>query len=148
MRFSFRRSSEDAMTLVGWIQILVFALLTFALTKPLGIYLYRVFEGDKQPLPRFFGPIERVSYRLIGVDPRREQTWVEYTIALLLFSLFGLLVTYALQRLQASLPLNPQALPGVAPELAFNTAVSFTTNTNWQFYAGESTMSYLTQMAG
>jgi K+-transporting ATPase ATPase A chain len=136
------------MTLVGWSQIIAFALIVLALTKPLGLYMFRVFEGENQPLPRVFGPIERVSYRLMGVDPRREQTWVEYTMALLLFSASGLLVTYAIQRLQASLPLNPQGLPGVPPELAFNTAVSFTTNTNWQFYGGESTMSYLTQMAG
>jgi K+-transporting ATPase ATPase A chain len=136
------------MTLVGWTQIIVFALLVLALTKPLGLYMFRVFEGENQPLPRIFGPIERVSYRLMGVDPHREQTWVEYAMALLLFSAAGLLVTYAIQRLQASLPLNPQGLPGVPSELAFNTAVSFTTNTNWQFYGGESTMSYLTQMAG
>jgi potassium-transporting ATPase potassium-binding subunit len=128
------------MTLVGWIQILVFSLLILAVTKPLGIYMYRVFEGDKQPLPKVFGPIERVSYRLMGVRADREQTWVEYTIALLVFSLFGVL--------QAHLPLNPQGIAAVPSELAFNTAVSFTTNTNWQFYSGETTMSYLTQMAG
>jgi K+-transporting ATPase ATPase A chain len=136
------------MTLVGWIQIIVFSVLILAVTKPLGIYMYRVFEGDKQPLPKVFGPIERISYRAMGVDPAREQTWVEYTIALLAFSALGVLVTYAIQRLQAHLPLNPQGMSGVAPELAFNTAVSFTTNTNWQFYSGESTMSYFTQMAG
>jgi len=136
------------MTLIGWIQIVVFALLILALTKPLGVYMYRVFEGDKQPLPRFFGPIERFGYRMMGVDPHREQTWVNYTIALLLFSAFSLLVTYFIQRFQQHLPLNPQGLGAVGPELAFNTAVSFTTNTNWQSYAGESTMSYFTQMAG
>ncbi len=136
------------MTLVGWIQILVFALIIFALTKPLGIYMYRVFEGDKQPLPKVFGPIERAGYRLMGVVPTREQTWVEYTVALLVFSAFGLLLTYAIERLQWYLPFNPQGLTGVAPDLAFNTAVSFTTNTNWQYYGGETTMSYLTQMAG
>jgi potassium-transporting ATPase potassium-binding subunit len=136
------------MTVVGWIQIVVFSLLILALTKPLGIYMYRVFEGDKQPLTKVFGPIERISYRMMGVDPGREQTWVEYTIALLVFSAFGVLVTYGFQRLQAHLPLNPQGISAVSPELAFNTAVSFTTNTNWQFYSGESTMSYLTQMAG
>jgi len=136
------------MTLIGWIQIVVFVLLILALTKPLGVYMYRVFEGDKQPLPRFFGPIERFGYRMMGVDPHREQTWVNYTIALLLFSAFSLLVTYFIQRFQQHLPLNPQGLGAVGPELAFNTAVSFTTNTNWQSYAGESTMSYFTQMAG
>ncbi|HTO09378.1 MAG TPA: potassium-transporting ATPase subunit KdpA [Myxococcota bacterium] len=136
------------MTMIGWIQILVFAAVIFALTKPLGIYMYRVFEGERRPLERFFGPVERVLYRLCGVNEREEQTWVEYTIALLLFSVFGVLITYAIQRLQAVLPLNPQGLAAVGPELSFNTAVSFTTNTNWQSYGGESTMSYLTQMAG
>src|SRR5579859_647853 len=136
------------MTLVGWIQIIVFAAIIVALTKPLGVYMFHVFEGDQQPLPKVFGPIERASYKLMGVDPQREQTWVEYTIALLVFSAFGVLVTYAIQRLQAHLPLNPQGIAGVGPELSFNTAVSFTTNTNWQFYSGESTMSYFTQMAG
>ena len=136
------------MTVIGWLQILVFALAVLAITKPLGAYMYRVFEGARQPLPRFFGPIERVSYRACGVDPEREQTWVEYAFALLVFSAFGLLVTYLIQRLQHLLPLNPQAFPAVGPELAFNTAASFTTNTNWQSYAGETTMSYLTQMTG
>src|SRR5206468_10442768 len=119
-----------------------------ALTKPLGIFMYRVFEGDEQPLPKVFGPAERLGYRWMGVDPEGEQTWVEYAVALLVFSAFGVLVTYGIERLQAYLPLNPQGMVGVPPELAFNTAVSFTTNTNWQFYSGESTMSYLTQMAG
>jgi K+-transporting ATPase ATPase A chain len=136
------------MTLIGWVQILVYALAIAALTKPLGLYMYRAFEGDRKPLPRVFGPIERVAYRLCGVDPRVEQTWQQYTLALLVFSAIGLLVTYGLERLQDVLPLNPQALPAVGPELAFNTAASFTTNTNWQSYGGETTMSYLTQMAG
>jgi K+-transporting ATPase ATPase A chain len=136
------------MTLVGWLQILVYALAIFALTKPLGTYMYRVFEGERQPLPRFFGPIERALYRACGVDARREQTWVEYSFALLAFSLFGVLVTYLIQRLQLVLPFNPQALPAVSEHLAFNTAVSFTTNTNWQSYGGETTLSYFSQMAG
>jgi len=136
------------MTLVGWIQIAVFSLLIGLLTKPLGLYMFRVFEGDKQPLPKVFGPIERLTYKLSGVDAKREQTWVEYSIALLVFSCFGVLVTYLIQRLQGHLPLNPQGMGAVSPESSFNTAVSFTTNTNWQGYAGESTMSYLTQMAG
>jgi K+-transporting ATPase ATPase A chain len=135
-------------TAVGWLQILAFALAVFALTKPLGLYQYRVFEGSQQPLPRVFGPLERGLYRLCGVDPRREQTWQGYTLALLTFSALGVLVTYAIQRLQHVLPLNPQGLVAVDPELAWNTAVSFTTNTNWQSYSGESTLSYLTQMAG
>jgi K+-transporting ATPase ATPase A chain len=136
------------MTIIGWIQILVYALVILALTKPLGVYMYRVFEGERQPLPRFFGSIERATYRLCGVDPRIEQTWSQYTVALLVFSALGVLVTYAIQRLQGVLPFNPQALAAVSPHLSFNTAVSFTTNTNWQSYGGESTMSYLTQMAG
>jgi K+-transporting ATPase ATPase A chain len=136
------------MSLNGWLQILIFFLVILAVTKPLGIYMFRVFEGDQQPLPRFLGPIERGIYRLCGVDPREQQTWTQYTLALLLFSAITLLVTYAIERLQHVLPLNPQQFGPVPADLAFNTAVSFTTNTNWQNYAGESTMSYLTQMAG
>jgi K+-transporting ATPase ATPase A chain len=136
------------MTLIGWAQILLYALVIFALTKPLGIYMFRVLEGDRQPLPRFFGPIERFIYRLSGVDVREQQTWKEYAAALLAFSVFGVLVLYGLQRLQHVLPLNPQGLGPVSPDLSFSTATSFTTNTNWQAYAGETTLSYLTQMAG
>ena len=136
------------MTLNGWIQIGLFALVVFAITKPLGMYMYRVFEGERQPLPRLFGPLERVLYRLCGVNPKREQGWKGYAAAMLLFSLFGMVVTYAIQRLQHVLPLNPQKLGPVASDLALSTAASFTTNTNWQNYGGESTMSYLSQMAG
>jgi len=136
------------MTVNGWVQILLFVLIIFAITKPLGTYMFRVFEGDKQPLPRLFGAIERLIYRLCGVDPEEQQDWKQYTFAVLVFSLFTLLITYGIQRLQQFLPLNPQNFGPVAPDLAFNTAVSFTTNTNWQAYTGESTMSYLTQMAG
>jgi K+-transporting ATPase ATPase A chain len=132
----------------GWIQILLYSVVILAVTKPLGIYMFRVFEGEAQPLPRFFGPIERVLYRLCGVNPKEQQKWTEYTIALLLFSALTLLVTYAIERLQHGLPLNPQQFGPVPSDLAFNTAASFTTNTNWQAYSGESTMSYLTQMAG
>ncbi len=136
------------MTAIGWFQILAFALVILALTVPLGVYMFRVFEGEHRPLPRVFGPIERFLLRLCGVDDSKEQTWVEYTVSLLVFSLVGVLVTYAIQRLQHVLPLNPAHMPAVGPESSFNTAVSFTTNTNWQGYAGEATMSYLTQMAG
>jgi K+-transporting ATPase ATPase A chain len=136
------------MTVNGWIQILLFAAIIFALAKPLGSYMFRVFEGDRQPLPRLLGPIERLIYKLCGVDPSEQQDWKQYTLAMLIFSLLTLLVTYGIQRLQQILPLNPQNFGAVAPDLAFNTAVSFTTNTNWQAYSGESTMSYLTQMAG
>jgi potassium-transporting ATPase potassium-binding subunit len=136
------------MTVNGWIQIGLFALVIFAITKPLGLYMYRVFEGERQPFPRVFGPLERILYRLSGVNPNREQGWKGYTVAMLVFSTLGVLVTYAIERLQHVLPLNPQKLGPVPADLAFNTAVSFTTNTNWQNYGGESTMSYLTQMAG
>src|ERR1044071_1632839 len=136
------------MTLIGWIQILIFALVILAVTKPIGIYMFRIFEGDRQPLPRFFGPLERRIYKLCGIDPRDQQDWKQYTLALLVFSCITLLVTYAIERLQQVLPFNPQNLAALSPDLAFGTASSFTTNTNWQAYGGESTMSYLTQMAG
>jgi potassium-transporting ATPase potassium-binding subunit len=136
------------MTLAGWLQILVFGGVVLALTRPLGAYLHRVYEGESRPLPRLLGAVERALYRVCGIDSRREQTWGEYAFALLAFSAVSLLVTYAIQRLQHLLPLNPQKFAAVPPDLAFNTAVSFTTNTNWQAYSGESTMSYLTQMAG
>jgi len=132
----------------GWLQILIYSLVILAVTKPLGLYMFRVFEGNPQPLPRFFGPIERGLYRLCGVNPKEQQKWTDYTIVLLLFSGITLVVTYAIERLQYVLPLNPQQFDPVPADLAFNTAVSFTTNTNWQAYSGESTMSYLTQMAG
>ncbi len=134
------------MTFDGWIQILVFFGLVLAATKPLGIYMHRVFEGERQPLPRVFGPIERAIYRLCGVDPKEEQTTWQYGLSLILFSTFGLLVAYLVMRVQHLLPFNPQGLDAVPPELAWNTAVSFTTNTNWQAYGGESTMSYFSQM--
>ena len=118
------------MTINGWIQILLFAAIIFAITKPLGNYMYRVFEGDRQPLPRLFGAIERLLYKLCGVDPKQHQDWKQYTLAMLVFSAITLLVTYGIERLQHVLPLNPQNFPPVAPDLAFNTAASFTTNTN------------------
>ncbi len=136
------------MTASGWLQIGVFSLVIFAITKPFGLYMYRVFESDRRPWPRVLGALERLLCRLTGVDPAKEQGWKGYAAGVLLFSLFGLLVTYAIERLQHVLPLNPQKLPAVPADLAFNTAASFTTNTNWQNYGGESTMSHLTQMAG
>ncbi len=136
------------MTAIGWLQILVFFAAIVAVTQPLGVYMFRVFEGERQPLPRVLGRFERLLYRLSGVDPTQEQTWKQYTFALLAFSAFGLLVTYCIQRTQHVLPFNPQHFGAVEPGSAFNTAASFTTNTNWQGYSGESTMSYLTQMAG
>ena len=132
------------MTVNGWIQILLYCAVVAALVKPLGAYLTRVLDGT---LPGIV-PIERPLYRLAGVDPREEQSWLGYALALLAFNLAGVLLLYALQRLQAGLPLNPAGMAAVPPELAFNTAVSFVTNTNWQNYGGETTMSHLTQMAG
>jgi K+-transporting ATPase ATPase A chain len=131
----------------GWLQLGLYSALILAVTKPLGLYMYRVFEGTP-PFPRTLGGLERLCYRLSGVDPAREQGWKGYAAALLVFSGVTLLVTYAIQRLQHVLPWNPQGLGAVPPDLAWNTAASFTTNTNWQAYAGESTMSYLSQMAG
>jgi K+-transporting ATPase ATPase A chain len=136
------------MTANGWLQIGLYALVILAITKPMGLYMFRVFEGERQPLPRFFGPIERLLYRLSGVNPRKEQTWWQYSAAMLLFSMVTMAVTYGIERLQPYLPWNPQHFGAVEPALAFNTAASFTTNTNWQNYGGESTMSYLSQMAG
>ncbi|MFZ2088187.1 MAG: potassium-transporting ATPase subunit KdpA, partial [Desulfobaccales bacterium] len=109
----------------GWLQIVVYGLAVLALTKPLGVYMYRVFASPEPPLPGFFGPLERWSLRLCGVEPDQEQTWQEYALALLLFSLVGVMVTYGLLRLQYLLPFNPQNLGAVPPDLAFNTAVSF-----------------------
>ncbi len=136
------------MTGIGWLQIIVFFAVVLALVKPLGLYLHHVYEGERQPLPRVLGPVERGVHCLTGVDPKKEQDWKAYTLSVLAFSLFGLLVTYILQRIQQALPLNPQHFGAVEPLSAFNTAASFTTNTNWQGYSGESTMSHLTQMAG
>ena len=136
------------MTLNGWLQIIFFFLVILAITKPIGVYLHRVFEADKQPLPRTLGNVERLLLRLCGLKEPKEQTWIQYTIAMLIFSAMGLLVTYTIQRAQGSLPFNPQHLGAVGGPLAFNTAASFTTNTNWQSYVPETTMSYFTQMAG
>jgi len=130
------------------IQIAVFSLIIIAISVPLGLYMAKVFAGERTFLDPVCVPAERLIYRLCGVEPTREQTWIEYTISLLLFSLVGMVVLYALQRLQGWLPLNPQGLGAVSTDSAFNTAASFTTNTNWQSYTPETTMSYLTQMAG
>jgi K+-transporting ATPase ATPase A chain len=132
----------------GWLQIACFLLAILAVTPLLGAYMTRVFTRQHTWLDPLLGPTERFIYRVTGVDGRREMRWTEYAVAVLLFSGVSMLVLYALQRLQGVLPWNPQRFGGVAPALAFNTAASFATNTNWQAYAGESTMSYLTQMAG
>jgi K+-transporting ATPase ATPase A chain len=136
------------MSAAGWIQIIVFVALLFALTPLLGGYMAKVWGSKKAPGDRVFLPVERFVYRVCGVDPDSEQRWTAYTFALLAFSMVSVLVVYGLQRLQAHLPLNPDHLKAVRPDLAFNTAASFVTNTNWQSYGGESTMSHLTQMAG
>lgn len=130
------------------LQIGTFCLIILLITKPLGIYLQRVFAGERTLLSPGLRPVERGFYRLAGVDETREMRWTTYTVATLLFSLVGMLATYSLLRVQSGLPWNPQNLADVEPRLAFNTAASFTTNTNWQSYAGEITMSYLSQMLG
>ena len=137
------------MTLNGWLQILVFLALIFAVTKPLGVFMTRVFAREKTFLDPVLRPIERLLYRVTGVDETHEMRWTEYAITMLLFSAVSMLVLYLIQRIQGVLPFNPQHFAAVAPEhLAWNTAASFTTNTNWQAYSGETTMSYFTQMAG
>src|SRR5271170_103337 len=130
------------------IQVGLFSVLVTAISVPLGLYMARVFAGEPTFLDPVLRPVERIIYRLCGVHPDAEETWVEYAVSMLLFSMVGMLVLYALERLQYYLPLNPQQFGAVGTDLAFNTAASFTTNTNWQAYAGESTMSYFTQMAG
>ncbi|TCQ75756.1 K+-transporting ATPase ATPase A chain [Ochrobactrum sp. BH3] len=136
------------MTINGWIQILIFCGIIIALIKPLGSYMTRVFTGERTFLSPVLVPIERGLYRLAGTSEREEQHWTSYAAAMLLFNLAGFLLLYFLQRSQGSLPFNPMGMSNVPADLAFNTATSFVTNTNWQNYGGESTMSYLTQMAG
>ncbi|HKC71824.1 MAG TPA: potassium-transporting ATPase subunit KdpA, partial [Terriglobales bacterium] len=136
------------MTANGWFQIAVFLLVVLALTKPLGIFITRVFNRERTFLDPVMRPVERLIYRVTAVDEEREMGWKEYAVSVLLFSGVSMLVLYAMQRLQGVLPFNPQKLGKVAPDLAFNTAASFTTNTNWQAYTPETTMSYFTQMAG
>src|SRR6266540_2015624 len=136
------------MTINGWLQILFFFALILAVTKPLGIFMTRVFNRERTFLDPVLRPIERLIYRLTGVDERREMRWTEYAWAMLLFSVVSMVVLYAMQRLQAWLPFNPEKLANIEPSSSFNTAASFTTNTNWQSYVPEVTMSYLSQMAG
>jgi len=136
------------MTANGVSQLLLYVVVLLALVKPLGAYMARVYEGRPLGLERILGPFERLIYRLCGVRPDAEMSWKVYAVAMLLFNLAGTLLLYAIQRLQGALPLNPEKLGPVSPDLAFNTAASFVTNTNWQNYAGETTLSYLTQMLG
>ena len=136
------------MTANGWFQIAAFFAVLLAVTKPLGVFMARVFEGEKTFLDPVLRPIEKLIYRSTGVDEKREMDWKEYTVAMLLFSVVSMLALYLIERIQVWLPWNPQHFANVSQALAFNTAASFTTNTNWQNYGGESTMSYFTQMAG
>src|SRR5690349_8759388 len=140
------------MTTNGWLQILLFFAIILLITKPLGVFMAHVFNREKTFLDPVLRPVERLIYRLTRVNEEREMRWTEYAVAMLLFSGVSMLVLYALQRLQGVLPFNPQQLPGVDSSSylgsSFNTAASFTTNTNWQSYVPETTMSYLTQMAG
>src|SRR5665213_3201901 len=125
------------MTVNGWFQIFFFFALVLVCAKPLGLYMARVFEREHTFADRFFRPVERLIYRLTGIDETHEMRWTEYAIVMLLFSLVSMLATYAIERLQVYLPLNPQHLAAVAPDLALHTAASFTTNTNWQAYVPE-----------
>jgi K+-transporting ATPase ATPase A chain len=136
------------MTLVGWAQIALVLALVLGCAIPLSKFIADVYGGERNFLSPVIGPVERGFYRLAGVDPAREQDWFAYTLAMLAFSVAGFLVLYGVQRLQGLLPLNPRGFDPVAPDLAFNTSISFITNTNWQNYAGETTMSHLTQMLG
>jgi K+-transporting ATPase ATPase A chain len=136
------------MTLNGWLQILLFLVAIFLVTPVIGGYMARVFTGQRTWLDPLLRPLERALYRLTGVDESREMRWTEYAVSVLLFGVVSMLVLYAMQRGQGVLPFNPQGFGAVAPALAFNTAASFATNTNWQAYGGETTMSYFTQMAG
>jgi len=136
------------MTLIGWIQILLYCAIVVALTKPLGGYMTAVFNGERTILSPLLRPVEAGVYWIGGVDENREQHWLNYTVAMLLFHIGGFVILYAVMRLQAALPFNPAEQSAVAPDLSFNTAMSFITNTNWQNYGGESTLSYLVQMLG
>jgi len=136
------------MTLNGWLQILFYFALILVVTKPLGVFMARVFNREQTFLDPVLRPVERFIYKLTLVNEEREMRWTEYAAAMLLYSVVSMLVLYALQRLQYYLPFNPQKLTGVSTDSSFNTAASFATNTNWQGYSGETTMSYLTQMAG
>ncbi|MDT8760271.1 potassium-transporting ATPase subunit KdpA [Sphingomonas psychrotolerans] len=136
------------MTIQGWILILGFVAILLALTKPVGSWLFALYEGQRTPLHRILGPVEKGFYRLGGIDPHAEQGWRRYAVHMLIFNAVLMLFTYAVLRLQGVMPGNPQGLGGVGEHLSFNTAVSFTTNTNWQSYGGESTMSNLSQMLG
>src|SRR5882724_10481050 len=133
----------------GWLQFALYFVVLALITKPMGLYLLQVLDANGRTwLDPVLKPLERLTYRVMGVDARQEHDWKSYTLAMLLFSLVSCVFIYAILRLQHVLPLNPQGLGAVSPDLAFNTATSFTTNTNWQSYVGETTMSYFSQMVG
>ena len=134
------------MTLAGWVQIAALFVVVLAITKPLGLYMFKVFSGERTWVSPALRPVETAIYRVSGVDETKEQGWLTYAVGLLMFSLVGLMATFVILRTQGSLPFNPENLPGVKSDLAFGTSASFTTNTNWQAYSGETTMSYLSQM--
>src|SRR6202165_1545472 len=136
------------MTIIGWVQIALFSVVVILITRPFGGYMTRVFNGERTFLSPVLRPIERAVYWCCGIDETEEQSWRTYAVAMLFFSVVGFLTLYALQRLQWYLPFNPQGQTGVEQSLAFNTSVSFVTNTNWQSYVPETTMGYLVQMAG
>ncbi|MET0852786.1 MAG: potassium-transporting ATPase subunit KdpA, partial [Candidatus Rokuibacteriota bacterium] len=136
------------MTAPGVLQLILYVVVLLALAKPLGVYMARVYMGQPIGLDRVLGWLERLVYRVSGVRPQEEMGWKTYAVTMLIFNFAGLLVVYALQRFQGMLPLNPQGLGAVSPDSSFNTAVSFASNTNWQGYGGETTMSSLTQMLG
>ena len=143
------------MTLIGWVQIAIFSIILLLVTKPIGLYMTQVMEEGNSIFETILGPLERLIYRLLRINPQEEMHWTTYAYALIAFSLIGTIFTYAILRLQGILPFNPMGFStasapayatALTPDLAFNTAVSFTTNTNWQNYSGETTMSYLSQM--
>ncbi|RYY44470.1 MAG: potassium-transporting ATPase subunit KdpA, partial [Sphingomonadales bacterium] len=136
------------MTVQGWGLILLFVALVAALAKPIGLWLFALYEGRRTPLHAVLGPVERGFYKLAGIDPTVEQSWRRYALHMLIFNLALLLFTYAVLRLQGVLPMNPRGLAGMSADGAFNTAISFTTNTNWQWYSGEVALSNLSQMLG
>src|SRR6201985_294431 len=139
------------MNILGWLELAIFLIVLLLITKPLGIYLVQVLDGHGRTfLDPVVKPVEKVTYRLFGVSPEKEQSWIQYTIALLVFTVVTVLFTYAILRLQGFLPLNqdPKTFQAVTDHVAFNTAISFSTNTNWQSYSGESTMTYFSQMVG
>jgi K+-transporting ATPase ATPase A chain len=150
-RLSFDSPSETGDFLMNWnniIQTIVFLAVLLLMVKPLGIYMARIYEGKPTGLNIWLAPVEKLIYRISGVKPEKSMSWKAYAVAMMLFNIIGLVVVYILQRLQAHLPLNPMNMPAVPPDLAFNTAVSFVTNTNWQSYGGETTLSYFVQMLG